>query len=108
MKKLLSLTLACAAVSAFATVESHWDGGRNTPVHRLALNDEFGDAIVPGTPNALPVSTRKTCGQCHDYDTIASGWHFNMSGTNTAHGRRGEPWFLIDPLSGSQIPMSLR
>ena len=108
MKKLLSITLACAAVSAFATVESHWDGGRNTPVHRLALNDEFGDAIVPGTPNALPLSTRKTCGQCHDYDAIASGWHFNMSGTNTAHGRRGEPWFLIDPLSGSQIPMSLR
>ena len=108
MKKLLSIILACAIVPAFAKVESHWDGGRNTPVHRLTLNDEFGDVIVPNAPNALPLSTRQTCGQCHDYDTIASGWHFNMSCTNAAHGRRGEPWFLIDPLSGSQIPMSLR
>ncbi len=108
MKKLLSIILACAVIPVFAKVESHWDGGRNTPVHRLALNDEFGDVIVPGAPNALPLSTRKTCGQCHDYDTIASGWHFNMSCTNVVHGRRGEPWFLIDPLSGSQIPMSLR
>lgn len=108
MKRVLSITLACAAATAFATVESHWDGGRNTPVHRLAMLDEFGDAISPGSPNALPVSTRQTCGQCHDYAAISSGWHFNMSGTNTAHGRRGEPWFLIDPVSGSQVPMSLR
>ncbi|MDR2849464.1 MAG: hypothetical protein LBW77_02840, partial [Verrucomicrobiota bacterium] len=73
MKRILYLTLACAAASAFASVESHWDGGRNTPVHRLALRDEFGDAISPGAENALPVSTRQTCGQCHDYDTIATG-----------------------------------
>ena len=79
MKKLLSIILACAVIPVFAKVESHWDGGRNTPVHRLTLNDEFGDVIVPNAPNALPLSTRQTCGQCHDYDTIASGWHFNMS-----------------------------
>jgi hypothetical protein len=109
MKHLLTLTLAgLAAASASAKVESHWDGGRNTPVHRLALNDEFGDPIVPGAPDALPLSTRMTCGQCHDYDTIASGWHFNMSSTNAVAGRPAQPWFLIDPLSGSQIPMSLR
>ncbi len=64
MKKLLSIALACAVVPAFAKVESHWDGGRNTPVHRLTLNDEFGDVIVPNAPNALPLSTRQTCGQC--------------------------------------------
>lgn len=108
MKRLLTFTLACAALSASAKVESHWDGGRNTPVHRLALKDEAGDTIAPGDPNALPVSTRQTCGQCHDYDKIASGWHFNMSSTNAAAGRPAQPWFLIDPVSGSQIPMSLR
>ena len=108
MRKLLITALVLTAVSLFAKVESHWDGGRNTPVHRLALNDEFGDPIVPDVPGALPLSTRKTCGQCHDYDAIASGWHFNMSSTNAVAGRLVQPWFLIDPLSGSQIPMSLR
>jgi len=108
MKKLLTIMLACSAVAAFAKVESHWDGGRNTPVHRLALRDEFGEAIAPGDSTALPLSTRQTCGQCHDYDAIASGWHFNMSRTNAPAGRPAQPWFLIDPLSGSQVPMSLR
>lgn len=108
MKRLLTTVWVLAAGAACAAVPSHWDGGRNGPVHRLALSDEFGDKIVPGMPNALPMSTRKTCGQCHDYDEIASGWHFNMSDTNAAAGRMAQPWFLIDPLSGSQIPMSLR
>jgi hypothetical protein len=108
MKRFLTLTLACAAASAFATADSHWDGGRVPPVHRLALRDEFGDAISPGAANALPVSTRQTCGQCHDYDAIATGMHFNMSSTNAVAGRPAQPWFLIDPVSGSQIPMSLR
>jgi hypothetical protein len=108
MKNILFSLLALAAGSAFAAAESHYDGGRVIPVHRLALNDEFGDTIVPGAQNALPVSTRKTCGQCHDYDTIAGGWHFNMSSTNAVCGRPAQPWFLIDRVSGSQIPMGLR
>ena len=108
MRKLLTTAVLLAAVSTFAKLESHWDGGRNTPVHRLALKDGFGENIAPGADNALPVSTRQTCGQCHDYDAIASGWHFNMSSTNAAAGRLSEPWFLIDPVSGSQIPMSVR
>jgi hypothetical protein len=108
MNKFLFVALTLAAGSAFAAVESHYDGGRVVPVHRLALNDEFGDTIVPGTLNVLPVSTRKTCGQCHDYDTIAGGWHFNMSTPNANPGRPAQPWFLIDSVSGSQIPMGLR
>jgi len=108
MNKFLFVALTLATGSAFAATVSHYDGGRVIPVHRLALNDEFGDTIVPSAQNALPVSTRKTCGQCHDYDTIAGGWHFNMSRTNGVCGRQSEPWFLIDPVSGSQIPMGLR
>ncbi len=108
MKRLLSIAVAFAGGWACATTPSHWDGGRNTPVHRLALKDGYGDTISPGDPGALPVSTRQTCGQCHDYDAIASGWHFNMSDPQVPAGRPAQPWFLIDPLSGSQIPMSLR
>lgn len=108
MKKILLTALTLAAGGVFAAVESHYDGGRVVPVHRLALNDEFGDTIIPGAQNALPLSTRKTCGQCHDYDTIAGGWHFNMSSTNAVCGYPAQPWFLIDSITGSQIPMSLR
>ena len=108
MNKLLTTMLALAAGWACADVPSHWDGGRNSPVHRLALKDEAGDTISPGDANAMLVSTRQTCGQCHDYDKIASGWHFNMSSTNACAGRPSEPWFLVDPVTGSQIPMGMR
>jgi hypothetical protein len=109
MKKVYITALALVVTTAaFGVVPSHWDGGRNTPVHKLALRDEFGDKIDPASSGALPVSTRKTCGQCHDYETIASGWHFNSSSTNSCPGRASEPWFLIDKNTGSQIPMSMR
>ena len=108
MKKWITVAMVLAAGLALAKMEAHWDGGRNVPIHRLALMDELGDAIMPATPGALPVSTRQTCNQCHDYAAIASGWHFNMCCTNTPAGRPSEPWFLVDALSGSQIPMGLR
>ena len=108
ISKWITTAMVLAAGLSFAKVEPHWDGGRNMPVHRLAVNDELGDTIVPTAPNALPVSTRKTCGQCHDYETIASGWHFNMSNADQPSGRSSEPWFLVDGATGSQIPMGLR
>jgi hypothetical protein len=108
MRNLLLIALTFVTGSTFASVESHYDGGRVLPVHRITLNDELGDLIVPEAQNVLPVSTRQTCGQCHDYDTIACGWHFNMSRTNAVAGRPAQPWFLIDSVSGSQIPMGLR
>ena len=109
MRNILITALALVVTTVAAgVVPSHWDGGCNTPVHKLALRDGFGDTVDPGSAKALPVSTRKTCGQCHDYESIASGWHFNSSGTNTCPGRASEPWFMIDKNTGSQIPMSMR
>ena len=108
MKKWIMTATALTAGFAVAAMEAHWDGGRNIPVHRLALNDELGDTIIPGAQDALPVSTKQTCGQCHDYGMIATGWHFNMSNADAKIGRPSEPWFLVDALTGSQIPMSLR
>jgi len=108
MKQGMTIAMALAAGLGFATLEPHWDGGRNMPVHRLALNDAFGDTIVPTSQTALPISTKKTCGQCHDYETIAAGWHFNMSRADAPAGRPAQPWFLVDAVTGSQIPMSLR
>ena len=107
-RTIATILLMTAASLAFCAVPSHWDGGRNTPLHKLALRDSFNDEILPNNSKALPVSTRNTCGQCHDYETISSGWHFNASSTNVCPGRMAQPWFLIDKTTGSQIPMSLR
>jgi len=103
---LFAAVLAAAAV-AQAEMKSHFDGGRVTPVHKLSLNDEGGELIVPSAENPMPVSIRKTCGNCHNYAKITSGFHFNASGTNCT-GRMAEPWFWTDAKTGSQIPMSKR
>lgn len=108
MKHLLTPLLAGTALVAGASVPSHYDGGKVPPVHRLEARDLVGDSIAPSDPNALPFSTRNTCSLCHDYDTIAGGWHFNAGETNVCPGRIGEPWFLADAATGVQLPLSLR
>lgn len=82
MKHLLTTLLAGTAFAATAAAPSHYDGGKVPPVHRLEARDLLGDSIAPSDPNALPFSTRTTCSLCHDYDTIAKGWHFNAGSTN--------------------------
>lgn len=103
---LLALVCCCARVQA-ATA---WDGSRTVPVHRLAIFDEDGQRIVPVGTTCAPLSQRQTCGSCHDYQTIAAGWHFNAASTDKADksGRPGEPWVLMDPITGTQLPLSYR
>jgi len=95
-----------AAPRGFA--DEPWDGGRTVPVHRLPLNDPAGQDIVPSMSSAQPFSTSKTCGTCHSYEKISAGWHFNAFSGKTPAGRAGEPWVLIDGLTGTQLPLSYR
>lgn len=80
-------------------------GGQSRYAHRLTLYDHDGVAISPSDSNPAPYSPRKTCGKCHPYETIAEGWHFHPV---ASPGRRGEPWILTDPGSGTQLPTSQR
>lgn len=89
---------------AFETLRTD---SRTPYVHRLTLYDHDGQAIDPTHPAAPPYSPRITCGKCHDYAAIASGWHFNAGRTEN-DGRPGEPWILTDPASGTQLPLSRR
>jgi hypothetical protein len=77
-------------------------------VHRIALYDHDGGVISPEDEPALPYSPRMTCGKCHDYGTISRGWHFNAPLRGVEPGRRGEPWFLVEPRSGTVLPVSGR
>ncbi len=44
------------------------------------LRDEVGQVIDPvhGINDKRPYSPKKTCGQCHDYELITRGYHFQQ------------------------------
>ncbi len=77
-------------------------------VHRITLYDADGVAIDPRDPDAPPFSTARTCGKCHAYGQVHSGWHFNAGREGVADGRAGEPWIYTDERSGTQLPLSKR
>jgi len=89
------------------------DGSRAHPVHLIPLypaNEEAekGKQIDPEGDLVLPFSTKFTCGECHSYDIIKHGWHFNAADVNAPTGRLGEPWIYPDHKLGLQIPLSYR
>jgi hypothetical protein len=84
------------------------DGSRAAAVHLIPLVDEEGEKITPDDDPLFPFSTRNTCGLCHNYEKISTGWHFNAAEPNVIAGRNGQPWILVDSGSGTQIPLSYR
>jgi hypothetical protein len=91
-----------------AKIGDESDGSRAIPLHLIKLIDQDSSVIRPGEYPLLPFSTEKTCGACHDYKKVRTGWHFN-AGDSAAHdGRPGQPWIYVDAYSGTQIPLSQR
>lgn len=84
------------------------DGNRSTPVHLIELLDENGIQIRAADEDPKPFSIQTTCGACHDYQKIASGWHFNGHDPEVDPGRPGQPWVLIDAATRTQIPLTAR
>lgn len=44
-------------------------------LHHIDLYDQNNRKISPNSTE--PYSVEKTCGRCHDFETISHGWHFN-------------------------------
>lgn len=84
------------------------DGSRANFVHRIDMVSEEGDLIRLDDDPVVPFSTKHTCGECHSYDVIEKGWHFNATKKNTPSGRPGQPWILTDAVTATQIPVSYR
>jgi hypothetical protein len=84
------------------------DGSRTTPVHVIKLIDQDSSVIWLDEFPLMPFSTQKTCGSCHNYQKISTGWHFNAGDSSSNSGRPGQPWIYADPYSATQIPLSLR
>lgn len=115
LRKSMPLLMACcvfllpmALSHGEAAAPARHDGSRTPPVHLLPLLDNEGNEIIPTNNPDKPFSTRFTCGECHDYDAIRQGWHFNAAAVDTQAGRPGEPWFIVDDETGTQIPVSSR
>ena len=89
------------------------DGSRAHPTHLIPLypeneDGERGEQVTPEAELVLPFSTKWTCGECHSYDLIKQGWHFNAVDSNVPPGRYGEPWVYFDAKLGIQVPLSYR
>ncbi len=116
IKKWIYIAVFCQIVLTGAATETETillgdesDGSRAIPIHRIPLLDEEGMDITPSDDPLLPFSTRQTCSaNCHSYEKIASGWHFNSTNPNAKSGRPGSPWIYLDIQTGVQIPLSYR
>jgi hypothetical protein len=84
------------------------DGSRAQPVHLINLFDEEDQRISPDDELVLPFSMRGSCGDCHDYDKISKGRHFNAVLPEADAGRIGQPWIYVDNTTATQIPLSYR
>ena len=69
------------------------------------LRTEQGGMINPLTGQNVnePYSTRQTCGECHDYEKITKGYHFQM-GWDRIDDKfsQAKPWSLSDGTMGKQ------
>ena len=110
---LVSALLAVAAETEQKLLGDESDGSMSPPPHIIPLfaeNEagEKGEQITPDMDFPLPFSTRWTCSDCHNYNLVQKGWHFNSTDSNVPPGRPGEPWIYYDSRLCLQIPLSYR
>lgn len=99
---------AASAVRASEKVDGLESRSDRPYVHNLSLYTSDGSSINPASPHPAPFSTSATCAKCHDVKAVSGGWHFNAHDPEVDHGRRGEPWVLVDSGAATQIPISYR
>lgn len=71
----------------------------------IYLRDADGHIINPlsGENADRPFSTRQTCGACHDYERITSGYHFQQGWDRIRDDfSKEKPWVLSDGMMGKQ------
>ena len=110
MKPSHAAVLTTATIVALsAAASSHWNGGRNVPVHRLAPLDANKAPVSATEHHARAISLDKTCSQCHDTASMKGASHFRtgLSTNEAPFGANKEPWFWISEKAGTAIPMSL-
>lgn len=101
-----AVMLTAALVADLRAEDRYQSGSDARYLHYINLYDVNNRKIQPDS--TTPYSPMNTCGRCHDYDSIAHGWHFNAFELDSLAGRAGEPWIWTDPKTGTQLPLSYR
>ncbi|MEE9913407.1 MAG: cytochrome c3 family protein [Deltaproteobacteria bacterium] len=69
------------------------------------LRNEQGDRITSTLNSVDPYSPKKTCGACHNYSIITSGYHFQQGFDVMKDGYdAGKPWILSPGMFGAWLP----
>ena len=110
---LISIGITAGAAEEGKLLGDGSDGNRSVPIHRIPLmtkiiEDDKAEEIKPTGDQDLPFTCKATCGECHTYETIKKGWHFNSSSPDVKSGRPGEPWIMVDQNSRTVLPLSGR
>lgn len=100
---LLASSATAVGQNRYATSDNH-----SGYVHWIELYDASNRKVDPDAENPQPYSPEKTCGRCHEYDTISHGWHFDAVDADARHGRPGQPWIWSDERTGTHLPLSYR
>lgn len=84
------------------------DGSKSTAVHLIKLFDADSIRILKSDNPLLPFSTKYSCGECHSYNKINNGLHFNSHDKKSVSGRKGEPSIYVDWRHLTILPLSYR
>jgi hypothetical protein len=106
----IAKTLLIAALVLAASPYSHSARPAKPWQHQdIWLKNELGEKITPTRNSTDPYSPRKTCGSCHGYVTVTSGYHFQQGFDQMRDGYdKSRPWVLSPGLFGKpRIPGSL-
>ncbi|MFO7570220.1 MAG: multiheme c-type cytochrome [Smithellaceae bacterium] len=69
------------------------------------LRNEQGDRITATLNSVDPYSPKKTCGGCHNYSVITSGYHFQQGFDVMKDGYDArKPWLLSPGMFGNWLP----
>jgi hypothetical protein len=96
----------CVSILLYFTISGASIGLADIKIHDdVWLKNELGETISPTRNRTDAYSPRKTCGGCHGYTTITSGYHFQQ-GFDEMSDRysRKKPWVLSPGMYGKWQP----
>jgi len=102
----LLLIVSATFVLGLATTVS----GQHPAIYLLDKDGEFINPIE-GENQDRPFSTEQTCGMCHEYDEITTGYHFQMGWDEISDDfgtDEGRPWNLSSGFMGKWYPYAFR
>ena len=84
-------TILCLTIASFHVQAAE---GRH---RNIWLKNDLGERISPSRNSSEPYSPRRTCGTCHGYSTITSGYHFQQGFDEMREGYDKRRSWILSP-----------